>query len=650
LDNARVIPCSHFKALLAAGISIACLHAAAIGAQDITLSAPERIGIGTPVEVSWQGRTNARDFITIVPTGEAEGRYGAYAYARKTPVELTAPTSPGEYEIRYLGAASPYATLARRTIAIEPVTATLTASAELTAGAPFSFEWTGPDNPRDFITLVPATAGEREYDKYIYTSRGNPAQLTAPDVPGAYELRYLTGATPNVVLGRLPLRVGGAAASLVGPERVPAGAGVTVEWTGPNNPRDFITIVPAGTPARKYDAYVYTDRGNPAALTAPEIAGEYEVRYLTGQTYATLAAVALAVDAVDATLSAPPTALARDVVTVTWQGPGNERDYVVLLAVGSNNDANGNFAYVSRGTELRIATPDEPGDYELRYVTPASRITLGKRAITITPRPTPGRLTVVDERAGPTLEGATVAVILDASGSMLQRLDGQRRIDIAKAAVTGLIADVLPDSVALTLRVFGHKEADSCRTDLELPPAALDRAGAIDKVASIEAMNLARTPIADSLRLTAADIATRPEPKLVILVTDGEETCDGDPAAVIRELTASGTGVRVNIVGFAIDELMLQETFAEWARLGRGKYFNASDAAELAASLRESIELPYAVIGADGAVTATGTVNGAGVTVDAGTYTVVVETTPPLRIEDVAVAMDDDATVVVPRN
>jgi hypothetical protein len=151
------------------------------------------------------------------------------------------------------------------------------------------------------------------------------------------------------------------------------------------------------------------------------------------------------------------------------------------------------------------------------------------------------------------------------------------------------------------------------------------------------------------LRLTAADIAAHPEPKLVILVTDGEETCDGDPAAVIRELAVSGTGVRVNIVGFAINELMLQETFAEWARLGRGKYFNAGDAAELAASLRESIELPFAVIGA-GAVTATGTVNGPAVTVDAGTYTVVVETNPPLRIEDVVVAMEDDATVVVPRN
>lgn len=93
---------------------------------------------------------------------------------------------------------------------------------------------------------------------------------------------------------------------------------------------------------------------------------------------------------------------------------------------------------------------------------------------------------------------------------------------------------------------------------------------------------------------------------------------------------------------------MLQETFAQWASLGRGKYFNASDAAELAASLRESIEVPYTVIGADGAAAATGTVGGAPVTVDAGTYSVVVGQNPPLRVEDVVVAMDDDTTVFVP--
>jgi hypothetical protein len=632
-------------------LALLALQAQLASGQPYSLTAPDSTIVGAAVEVAWQAAPpNERDFITIVAVDTAEGRYEAYEYARRSPVELTAPPLPGAYEVRYLGSTSPYPTLARRPITVVDTQAALTAPGAVAAGESFAVSWTGPNNARDFIALVKADAAEGTYSgPYVYTDRGATLTLRAPDAAGAYELRYLMGATPYRTLGRLPVTVTSTAASVAAPPSVGAGALFAVDWQGPDNARDFITIVPAGAPAREYDAYVYTSAGNPARLAAPEVAGNYEVRYLTGQTYATLAVAAVTVTPASAALEAPATAPARDAVTVTWQGPGNPTDYVILLPVGSGNDASGKYAYVRWGPEIRIATPAEPGEYELRYLTAGQRITLAARPITIVPAPAPGALRVLDSaRQGPALAGATVAVVLDASGSMLQRLDGERRIDIAKAALTELVRDVLPGDVGFAFRVFGHKEADSCRTDLEIPPGPLDRAAAIAKIASITAMNLAKTPIGESLRLAAADIANRPRPHLLILVTDGEETCDGDAAAVIRELVARGEDVRVNIVGFAIDELMLQETFAEWARLGNGAYFNASDAAELAASLRGTIEVPFEVQDARGAVVATGTVNGPPVAVDAGTYRVVTQTNPPRAVDAVTVSMDEQTDVALP--
>jgi hypothetical protein len=619
-------------------------------AQSRTLSAPASATVGADIEVAWQGAADARDFITIVPTDAPEGRYLAYQYTSKTPVTLKAPQQPGNYELRYLGAASPYPTLARASIAIVDATATLTAPATVPAGEEFAIEWSGPNNEREFIGLVKADAAEGTYNgPYDYTRKGSPLKLRAPDAAGEYELRYMMADTPYRTLGRARLQVISTPATLSAPASVPAGARFAVQWQGPSNPQDFITIVPVGAPAREYDAYVYTSAGNPASLAAPEVAGAYEVRYLTGQTYQTLATAAVAVTPVSATLEAPPSAPARAIVTVTWEGPGNPTDYVILLPVGAANDASGNYAYVSRGKELRIATPEAPGEYELRYLTGNQRIKLGSRAIVIAPRPSPGTLRVVAAQAGqPVLDGATVAVVFDASGSMLQRIGGERRIDIAKQAVGTLVREVLPASVAFSLRVFGHKEADSCRTDLEMPAAPLDRAAAAAKVASIQAMNLAKTPIGESLRLTAADLAARPPPHLIILVTDGEETCGGDAAAAIRELRSRGADVRVNIVGFAIDELMLQETFEEWARLGNGKYFKAKDGGELAASLAASIEVPYAVVDARGTTVATGTVNGAPVEVEAGTYRVVAQTNPPRTLDDVVVTMERETRAPLP--
>ena len=630
--------------------SVASMVAPLALAQSRTISVPASATVGADFDVAWQGTADARDFITIVPSDTPEGRYLAYQYTTKTPVTLKAPQQPGNYEVRYLAAASPYATLARAPITIVDTTATFTAPASVAAGEELTFQWTGPGNERDFIGLVKADAAEGTYSgPYKYTREGSPLTLRAPDAAGEYELRYLMADTPYRTLGRARVQVTSTSATVSVPASVAAGSTFAIQWQGPNNPRDFITIVPAGTAAREYDAYVYTSAGNPASLAAPEVAGAYEVRYLTAQTYATLAAAAITVTPVSATLEAPPSAHARAAVTVTWEGPGNPTDYVILLPVGAANDASGSYAYVSRGKELRIATPDTPGEYELRYLTGNQRLTLGKRAITIAPRPAPGTLRVVAANAGrPVLEGATVAVVFDASGSMLQRIGGERRIDIAKQAVGTLVRDVLPASVGFSLRVFGHKEADSCRTDLEIPAAPLDRAAAAAKVASIQAMNLAKTPIGESLRLTAADLAGRPPPHLIILVTDGEETCGGDAAAAIRELRARGADVRVNIVGFAIDELMLQETFAQWALLGNGKYFNAKDGRELAASLAESIEVPYAVLDARGTTVATGTVNGAPVAVEAGSYRVVAQTNPPRTIDNVVVTMDREATATLP--
>lgn len=619
-------------------------------AQEHTLGAPESVTVGAPIEVSWQGPRNERDFITIVAAGAAEGRYDAYQYARESPVTLTAPQQPGEYEVRYLAAASPYPTLARKTITVVDAPASLVAPPSVSAGEDFAVEWSGPNIDGDFVALVQADAAEGTYNgPYEYTREGSPLTLRAPDVPGNYELRYLMAKSPYRTLARRSVVVSGASGSVAAPEAVPAGSAFQVTWQGPNNEGDFVTIVPAGAKAREYDAYAYTSAGNPLELTAPETPGDYELRYLTGQSYETVAAVAVKVVAVSASLDAPATAPARDAVTVTWDGPGNENDYVILLPVGSDNRANGNYAYTRWGRELRIATPAEPGNYELRYLTGSQRLTLAARPITIVPRAAPGTLRVLDTKSStPLLDGGTVAVVLDASGSMLQRIDGQRRIDVAKAALTELVTDVLPSNVTFALRVFGHKEADSCRQDLEMAPAPLDRGAAAAKLAGIQAMNLAKTPIAESLRRAAADVASSPAPKLFVLVTDGEETCGGDPAAVIRELAAAGTDVRVNIVGFAIDELMLQETFAEWASIGNGRYFNASDAAELAASLRETVEVPYAVLDAAGTVVATGTVNGAPVELDAGTYRVVTRTTPARTLDGVTVTMERQTEVTLP--
>lgn len=249
----------------------------------------------------------------------------------------------------------------------------------------------------------------------------------------------------------------------------------------------------------------------------------------------------------------------------------------------------------------------------------------------------------------PALQSGAVELILDASGSMLQQMDGGRRIDVAKDVLIDLTTNTLPEGTPLALRVFGHKESGTCRTDLEIPLQPLDPPALQSTLADITAQNLAKTPIADSLRLVADDLAGADEntQRTVVLVTDGEETCEGDPGAAIQFLKDEGIDVRVNIVGFAIADEVLKQQFRRWAELGGGQYFDATGAEELGESIERALRVPFRVRNSDGDVVAEGVVDGQPVEVPAGVYTVEVLTEPAQTYSDVQIGGDEAVQLAV---
>jgi hypothetical protein len=210
------------------------------------------------------------------------------------------------------------------------------------------------------------------------------------------------------------------------------------------------------------------------------------------------------------------------------------------------------------------------------------------------------------------------------------------RIDVARDVLTEVVTQQLPPGTQTALRVFGTVPG-TCETSLAIPLGPLDREEAVARIAEVQAINEVRTPLGASLEAAGADLAGVDGPKLIVLVTDGEETCGGDPGATIDALVAKGIDVRVNIVGFAIDDPAVEGTLAEWAERGGGEYFPANDAADLGPALAEALQPTFDILDSDGARVASGTVNGEAVPVPAGNYTVRVNTDPPLTIEQVVV-------------
>ena len=250
----------------------------------------------------------------------------------------------------------------------------------------------------------------------------------------------------------------------------------------------------------------------------------------------------------------------------------------------------------------------------------------------------PGSLQVVGGRKTNVITGQTatisqniaIEIVLDTSGSMLQDLGGgQTRIDVARQVLTDLVTTKIPAGAPVALRTFGNQPG-SCDTQLAVPLSPLDPSSMASVIQGVQVTNLVKTPIGASLEEVANDLAGVSGPKVVILVTDGEETCDGDPAQAIQDLVAQGINVQVNIVGFALDDDALRATFKQWAQLGNGSYFDATNSSELNSAVTKALEPPFQVYDAAGNLIATGRVDGSSFQLPPGFYTVVVLTDPLL--------------------
>lgn len=286
------------------------------------------------------------------------------------------------------------------------------------------------------------------------------------------------------------------------------------------------------------------------------------------------------------------------------------------------------------------APPPAPGTLALERPAPA--------AGGVPPAPAAADLAAL--RPDPAAEGAApppaLELILDASGSMLQRLGAERRVDLARAALVRIVMRQLPPGQPVALRVFGDTVAGSCDSNLRVPLMPLWPEGMVAAIAAAEPVNLAKTPIAASLTAAGGDLAGATGRKVIVLLTDGEETCGGDPEAAIAALRAAGAEVTVNIVGFAVDDAALEATFARWAETGGGRYLPAADGPELTAALGEALGEGFAVrAAAGGPVVAAGTVGGAPVALPAGIWRVELDSGGTIWP---AVEIGEGAAVVLP--
>lgn len=181
-------------------------------------------------------------------------------------------------------------------------------------------------------------------------------------------------------------------------------------------------------------------------------------------------------------------------------------------------------------------------------------------------------------------------LILDASGSMWGQVGGKPKIEIAREAVAKMLS-TWPQNEALGLMAYGHRRKGDC-SDIELlsAPKLIDAASFKKQVNGLQPKGM--TPISAAVRQAAEALKFTEQKATIILVSDGEETCDADPCALGQELETAGIDFTAHVVGFDLPEGKARAQLQCLARNTGGRYVEARDAAGLNKALGEIAQTP----------------------------------------------------------
>ena len=160
--------------------------------------------------------------------------------------------------------------------------------------------------------------------------------------------------------------------------------------------------------------------------------------------------------------------------------------------------------------------------------------------------------------------------------------DRTRKYEAGREALAKLLQSGVGDR-QIGFRAYGHRRKEDCG-DTELVVGFSDAGSAAERIGdAVGAITpKGRTPITHSLREGLKDIGD--EAGDILLITDGIETCDADPCALMEEWKASKVDIRVHVVGVGLDAAE-RKAVGCIASISGGRYLDADSAERFAEAL-----------------------------------------------------------------
>jgi Ca-activated chloride channel family protein len=192
-------------------------------------------------------------------------------------------------------------------------------------------------------------------------------------------------------------------------------------------------------------------------------------------------------------------------------------------------------------------------------------------------------------------------LVFDASGSMAgtDRLGVSTAIPVTRIdKVRTALAKVLPAATRFRrvgLITYGPGPYQQCNVQLNFAPRANAAATVMHEVNSL--VPAGKTPLTAAVVQAAEVLKFREKPGVIVVVTDGEETCGGEPCDLGKTLHAEAMQLTVHVIGYRVKDFswMGEQTIGEvkcLADQNNGLYITAESEQDLVEALEKTLGCP----------------------------------------------------------
>ena len=245
------------------------------------------------------------------------------------------------------------------------------------------------------------------------------------------------------------------------------------------------------------------------------------------------------------------------------------------------------------------------------------------------------------------LNDRAVEIVVDASRSMWGRMGDEPKMSVAK----DILQDVsywFPEDLDLALRAYGStspSDNNDCADSTLLVPFGDENREPI-RAAVAGLRPLGQTPIAFALNQATRDFGTLDSDRAVVLVTDGLESCGGDPVQAARELRQQG--ITVHLIGFGLGNAADEDTASlqAVANASGGRYVTASSAEALKEALAQTVATSFSVFKGSTEVASGSLASEEPLLLPEGDYRVELHSSPPQQMP-ISLAPRDQLTLTL---